>query len=824
MMSGESAGQVITFYSYKGGTGRSMALANVACLLARRESSKSVLMLDWDLEAPGLHRYFRFDTQRQTPFEQKPGLIDLFHELSETILRNFAIDGRKQTEDEARELMEKIGIERFISDTGIPSLSLLKAGQFDQDGQSDDEYSTKVNTFDWEELYERSPHLLRAFAELLVERYHYVLIDSRTGVTDISGICTMIMPDKLVVVFTPNRQSLSGVIGLIERAISYRRRSDDLRSLTVFPLASRIEPARPSLRNDWRYGNPDKGIPGFQRLFEELFRQIYELPKPECELEEYFDEVQIQHVPDYAYGEEIAVVSEHTTDRLSLSRSYESFIHRLLDFSTPWDKLETEQTETQEETTEENVLGRIRELSQRGKAAELMVLAEEAQTRSLKIEAHRAAATALMRYERFAMSLSQCEMAIAIDPMDLSCLRMKGLLLIKLNRLLEAYRWLKDLTKRFSDDTEICGLLGLARKEQWISAWREPGKSVEEMRESAAFEEELLQQAMDAYERGFSIKKYDDLYLGVNLLTLALLHKHLIGDADNHHLDSIATQVRLFLRHHHVDDYLSQALIADFVVLTGAPKGAEKAYKAAVTFAEDNWLALESSRQNLLILKDLGFNPENVEAALKVLDRALIKIKSANASLTPRKVFLFSGHAIDSPGRPEPRFPAIMEATAKMAIEEKLNELGAGPDDLALCAGSCGGDLLFAEACLQRGLRLELRIPYEVSAFITSSVGWAGEQWVTRFYNVRNHPRTTLFTMPDELGQAPVSVYLWERNNLWQLYSALTLDAENVAFICLWNRQPSDGRGGVSHMHDLALNHSIDIHVLNIFNNYADAE
>ena len=49
-------GEIVTFYSYKGGTGRSMALANVAWILASRK--KRVLMIDWDLEAPGLHRYF----------------------------------------------------------------------------------------------------------------------------------------------------------------------------------------------------------------------------------------------------------------------------------------------------------------------------------------------------------------------------------------------------------------------------------------------------------------------------------------------------------------------------------------------------------------------------------------------------------------------------------------------------------------------------------------------------------------------------------------------------------------------------------------------
>lgn len=42
----------------------------------------------------------------------------------------------------------------------------------------------------------------------------YVLIDSRTGITDTSGICTSILPEKLIAVFTPNRQSLDGVLDL----------------------------------------------------------------------------------------------------------------------------------------------------------------------------------------------------------------------------------------------------------------------------------------------------------------------------------------------------------------------------------------------------------------------------------------------------------------------------------------------------------------------------------------------------------------------------------------------------------------------------------
>ncbi len=54
--SDQQRGYVYTFYSYKGGVGRSMALANVAALLARW--GKKVLIVDWDLEAPGIEKYF----------------------------------------------------------------------------------------------------------------------------------------------------------------------------------------------------------------------------------------------------------------------------------------------------------------------------------------------------------------------------------------------------------------------------------------------------------------------------------------------------------------------------------------------------------------------------------------------------------------------------------------------------------------------------------------------------------------------------------------------------------------------------------------------
>jgi eukaryotic-like serine/threonine-protein kinase len=328
-------GEIITFYSYKGGTGRSMALANVACLLARR-SRKKVLMIDWDLEAPGLHWYFRERDKSQSfearaeekEFNNTPGLIDLFLSVFESMTQP-----RFNPENEAavEALVRKIDLQSYICKTSVPYVYLLKAGRFD------DSYSQRINSFSWIEFYERSPSFFRFFAERLKQHYQYVLIDSRTGATDTSGICTALMPEKLVTVFTPNRQSLEGVLELAGNAAAYRKQSDDLRPLTIFPVPSRVEASETTLRQHWRFGSGSRNdsFLGYQTGFELLFRRIYNLPQ--CDLSNYFDEVQIQHFPRYSYGEEIAVLDENEGDRLSLSRSYESLTAQMLSLTPSWE-------------------------------------------------------------------------------------------------------------------------------------------------------------------------------------------------------------------------------------------------------------------------------------------------------------------------------------------------------------------------------------------------------------------------------------------------------------------------------------------------------
>ena len=333
-------GTITTFYSYKGGTGRTMALANTACVLAERLApDEKVLVVDWDLEAPGLHRYFpprlrANDPSQDMGLDAGPGLIDLFIALSEQLPDEPARD-RAQADAAVERAVAALDWQAYIGQTEHAAIHILRAGRNDDGG-----YGRRVNTFGWEQLFQRAPGIYRAFAERLARDYRWVLIDSRTGVTDISGICTSLLPEKLVVVFTPNRQSLTGVRELVQTATAYRRGHDDLRPLLVLPLPSRIEASMEKLRTHWRYGRPEDGITGYQPMFQNLLAECYDLAA--CDLGAYFDAVQIQQTPDCAYGEVISIRSHASSDRFSLASSYRVFVDRLTAATPPWEPLDAE--------------------------------------------------------------------------------------------------------------------------------------------------------------------------------------------------------------------------------------------------------------------------------------------------------------------------------------------------------------------------------------------------------------------------------------------------------------------------------------------------
>ena len=162
---------------------------------------------------------------------------------------------------------------------------------------------------------------------------------------------------------------------------------------------------------------------------------------------------------------------------------------------------------------------RVEVASKGDRPGDILVLADEAPTQVLRIEAHRTAGKALRSLGQFAFALAQYEEALAIDPTDLESRRQKGLLLGRRKQSDAAKAWLKSVLKDHPNDAESWGLLGRIEKEAWTSAWRKSEFTVEQKRENALADEGLLQEAIDAYQKGFRLDP-TNYFSGINALTL----------------------------------------------------------------------------------------------------------------------------------------------------------------------------------------------------------------------------------------------------------------------------------------------------------------
>jgi len=178
-----------------------------------------------------------------------------------------------------------------------------------------------------------------------------------------------------------------------------------------------------------------------------------------------------------------------------------------------------------------------------------------------------------------------------------------------------------------------------------------------------------------------------------------------------------------------------------------------------------------------------------------------------------RQVFLFSGHMVDAADRSEPRFPPEKESRAAAAIGALLDQLDAGVEDVAISSAACGGDLLFAQACLQRGLRMEIYLPFAEEEFLQQSVNFAGEHWRQMFFSVKQRV-ADWHIMPLELAPTPEGEDPFARVNLWMLNHAVVYGAQNIRFICLWDGKAGDGPGGTKHLHDAVVQGSGKAYVL----------
>jgi MinD-like ATPase involved in chromosome partitioning or flagellar assembly/tetratricopeptide (TPR) repeat protein len=291
-----SDGKIVTFYSFKGGTGRTMALANVAWILA--SNGLKVLVVDWDLDSPGLHRYFH-PFLAPAKVAATPGIIELITEYvwDATAVTDPPADWVR---DYARILPHAISVSWPFPGDG--TLDFVSAGRQNLD------YSSAATSVDWDNFYDRldGGPFIDALRADMKAHYDYTLIDSRTGLSDIADICTVHLPDILVNCFTLNDQSIDGA-AKVARNLAQRYH---YRNIQVLPVPTRIDEAEKD--------KADVGLAAAKARFEGLRARLSAYDESD-----YWAAVSIPYKPFYAFEETLAVFGDAPRSPLSLLGAYE---------------------------------------------------------------------------------------------------------------------------------------------------------------------------------------------------------------------------------------------------------------------------------------------------------------------------------------------------------------------------------------------------------------------------------------------------------------------------------------------------------------------
>lgn len=469
----------------------------------------------------------------------------------------------------------------------------------------------------------------------------------------------------------------------------------------------------------------------------------------------------------------------------------------------------------------------------------ILLLTEEIRNPLIKEEAIGEAGKALANLGRHELALAQYRKGLEVNSSNLTFRRQEAFHLNRIGRAEEAIVKLEALLADFPNDSESISYLGRIYKETWISSW----KNIQDKnaRVKAAFKSyHWLIKAIDIYLQGFRVD-LNNYYPGVNALTLSAIAIYLADKFDNKNdPDPDITRIRrefselrgalLFALESkmrgEVFDYWTLVSYADLLALVAENiSSVVRAYRKALTASRRNLSDLSSSLSQLKMLELLGLRREFVAAGMDTLQEEINRIefdgeneedahpaekdkKPVVKEKTVWKGFLFSGYMVDYQGKETRVFPPDKEAQIRQEIRAKLQELGAKKDDRAFLGGlSAGGEIIFAEVCVEMGLYVKAFLPLPEQSYIRRFVSIAGDQWVDRFYKIRSHPLVDDIYQIESVGAPKEGNDPYERNNRWFLYSSLKYGIDNIRLLALW-----DGKNTASRDRDVRLvNHMVDL-------------
>jgi hypothetical protein len=160
-------------------------------------------------------------------------------------------------------------------------------------------------------------------------------------------------------------------------------------------------------------------------------------------------------------------------------------------------------------------------------------------------------------------------------------------------------------------------------------------------------------------------------------------------------------------------------------------------------------------------------------------------------------VVLVSGHLVDAPDRPRPRFPPSQVPWVASRVREAFEDWHVGPDTTIISGGARGADIIAAEQGHARGAHVMLCLALPPAEFQRRSVDQPGTDWGGRFRRLLSVAEVQ--ELPATASEAPEDDQVFARTNEWMVDTARRIDAKPHALI-VWDGTAGDGPGGTSDM------------------------
>ena len=285
----------------------------------------------------------------------------------------------------------------------------------------------------------------------------------------------------------------------------------------------------------------------------------------------------------------------------------------------------------------------------------------------------------------------------------------------------------------------------------------------------AAGDEQMAHAAADAYAAVYS--RTGGYYPAINAATLYLV----AGRKDA--AENLASEVLALLGEQGGGSYWEAASEAEAQLLLGRKERAKEALERAVATNDGDDAALATTRRQLRLV-----------CGLTGIDRAILSV------LAGPLVAHFCGHRIADAGK-DGRFPASAEPEVAGRIAAAVDRHRPG---YAYGSLASGGDIMWAEALLERGCDLHVVLPFALEEFVRLSVAPAGEGWVSRFHRCLAAAKDVKYATDDAfLDDEVLYRYGAELAMGLALLRARYLDAE-ARQLALWDGGPAQGEAGTA--------------------------